>query len=59
MIKDGYEIKETLKCWCGVSGDFHHVSSANRNDKKKTVWYKCPYGHKIYDEVATKTTWEC
>lgn len=54
MIKSGYEVKENINCWCGLISDFHHISQSTSKDNKKTVWYKCPCGHRSYVEISSK-----
>lgn len=51
MIREGKEIPETIKCWCGISSPYHHISNSTRKDGKKTVWYKCIRGHRTYHEI--------
>ena len=51
MIRDGREVPESIKCWCGCTAEFHHVSASEREDGKRTIWYKCIGGHKTYHEI--------
>jgi len=51
MIREGLEVKEEVRCWCGGTGYFHHTSSQTREDGKKTVIYKCLSGHRIFEEI--------
>ncbi len=51
MYKEGFEIKESVRCWCDCNAPYHHCSSATRRDGKKTVIYICPHGHRIFEEV--------
>lgn len=54
MKVNGKEIKETIKCWCGLTATFHHIPSSHRNDGKVTIWYICPNNHKVFDEISIK-----
>jgi hypothetical protein len=55
MKREGKEIKEEVRCWCGSIGHFSHFSSATRQDGKKTVIYKCSYNHTIFEEINDAT----
>ena len=51
MKIEGREIPDSLKCWCGYTAVFHHMSSTLRRDGKRTIWYRCNDGHKTYHEI--------
>lgn len=51
MLIERKEIKQSKLCWCGLKANYHHIASTKRRDKKRTVWYQCPNGHKIYDSI--------
>lgn len=51
MKIDDKEVKETIRCWCGLEANFHHISTTRRRDRKRTVWYKCDNGHRVYDDI--------
>ena len=51
MIKEGREIKDNIRCWCGGLGYFSHFSSMTRKDGKKTVIYVCSHNHRIFEEI--------
>lgn len=54
MMISGYEVDDTIRCWCGLESPFHHLSSGIRKDNKRTVWYKCPDRHRMYVEITGK-----
>jgi len=51
MIRDGKEVKDEVRCWCGGIGYFHHIAHTSRKDGKITVIYKCLSGHRIFEEI--------
>jgi len=55
MIVDGYEVKDRIKCVCGLMAKFHHITSTHRNDKKKTIIYRCNVcRYRLFDEVVAR-----
>lgn len=51
MLRDGKEVKEEVRCWCGATAYFNHVASTSRKDGKKTVIYKCISNHTTFEEI--------
>ena len=45
-------MEDKIQCWCGLTAVFHHRASIERRDGKKTVWYKCPDGHRVSADIS-------
>jgi len=54
MEVEGYDIPDSLRCWCDLPAEYSHISSSLREDGKKTVIYKCIRNHRTFYETIQK-----